>query len=426
MSWLDLAADDPFGLHNLPYGIFVERPVPAAAVPASGWRVGVRVGGRVLDLGGAERSGLLHTGSVMRQPSLNAFLALGRPQWTAVRRRLVELLTDEAHRPAVEPLLVAVDGVELRLPFEVGDYVDFYASQEHATNLGRLLRPGQPPLPPNWKHLPLGYHGRSGTVVVSGTDIVRPCGQYLPAGPAGEQARPAAAGEQAPVFGPSLRLDIEAEVGFVVGVGSEPGQPLSPVDFGGYVFGVVLVNDWSARDLQAWEYTPLGPFAGKSFGTSISPWVVPLDALDAARVAAPVQDPPVLPYLVDDRTGYDITLEVRWNGTPVSRPPFAGLYWTPAQQLAQLTANGARVRTGDLYASGTVSGPVQDQTGSFIELTWGGTRPVTLADGSTRTFLADGDTVTITATAPGPGGSRLGLGEVTGAILPPTRATTAR
>jgi len=397
-GWLGLAHDDPFGVHNLPYGVFVAGCVI---------RVGVRVGDLVLNVSGLESQGLLDAhGTFETADSLNPFLAEGRPLWTAVRSRLVELLTDEAHRKDVEPLLFPLDRVHPQLPVRIGDYVDFYSSEEHATNLGKLFRPGQPPLLPNWKHLPIGYHGRAGTVVVSGTDVVRPSGQRKP---------PDA---DAPVHGPSQRLDIEAEVGFVVGPGSDPGVPLSTKDFADHVFGVVLVNDWSARDIQAWEYQPLGPFLGKSFATSVSPWVVPLDALSAARVVAPPQDPPVLPYLADDRTGYDIRLEVRWNGTLVSRPPFAGLYWTPAQQLAHLTANGAWVNPGDLYASGTVSGARRDQAGSFIELTWGGAEPVRLADGGSRRFLEDGDTVTITATAPGADGRVVGFGEVTGRILP--------
>jgi fumarylacetoacetase len=392
MTWLDLPTGDPFGLHNLPYGACARGLL-------------VRVGSWAFDLTGAEAAGLVDAGGTLQARRLNPFLAGGRPLWTSVRRRLVELLTDPRHRAAVEPLLSPVDQVALELPFDVADYVDFYSSQEHATNLGRLLRPDQAPLLPNWKHLPIGYHGRAGTVVVSGTGIVRPCGQ---------RATP-----DGPVFGPSVRLDIEAEVGFVIGVPSELGAPLSTADLIEHVFGAVLVNDWSARDIQAWEYQPLGPFLGKSFATSVSPWVVPLDALAAAKVAAPAQDPPVRPYLTEaDRYGYDIRLEVRWNGTVVSHPPFAGLYWTPAQQLAHLTVNGASVRTGDLYASGTVSGPARDQVGSFMELTWGGTEPVTLADGSTRDFLADGDTVTIAASAPGPDGSVVGLGEVTGRIRP--------
>jgi fumarylacetoacetase len=261
-------------------------------------------------------------------------------------------------------------------------------------------------LPPNWRHLPIGYHGRAGTVVVSGTDIVRPSGQRRP---------PDA---PSPVFGPSERLDIEAEVGFVIGAASTMGTALSTADLADHVFGVVLLNDWSARDIQAWEYQPLGPFLGKSFATSVSAWVVPLDALAAARVPGPEQSPPVLPYLLEtDRYSYDIRIEVVWDGTVVSRPPFAGMYWTPAQQLAHLTANGASVRPGDLYASGTVSGPARGQVGSLLELTWGGAEPVTLDDGRTRTFLEDGDTVTLTATAPGPAGTVVGFGEVLGRIV---------
>ena len=274
-----------------------------------------------------------------------------------------------------------------------------------ASNVGAMFRPGSPPLPPNWKHLPIAYHGRAGTVVVSGTDIVRPRGQRKEA--------------DGPVFGPSTRLDVEAEVGFVVGVPSALGQPV-PVDrFGAHVFGVVLLNDWSARDIQAWEYQPLGPFLGKSFATSVSAWVTPLEALGAAWVPAPEQDPPVLDYLrQSDRQGLNLRLVVEWNGTEVSRPPFASMYWTPAQQLAHLTVNGASLRTGDLFASGTVSGPTRAETGSFLELTWSGSEPVTLADGTTRAFLADGDTVTIRATAPGRDGAVIALGEVSGTVRP--------
>ncbi|MGC9668156.1 fumarylacetoacetase [Planosporangium sp. 12N6] len=398
-SWLDLPADDPFGVANLPYGAF--DPGDGSS------RLGVRIGDRVLDLAALERAGLVEARGTLQAGTLNPFLSLGRPHWTAVRERLCELLTDDAYRDRVTALVLPLADVAPRLPFEVGDYVDFYSSEEHATNLGRLFRPGSEPLLPNWKHLPIGYHGRAGTVVVSGTDIVRPCGQRK------------APDAPAPTFGPSQRLDIEAEVGFVVGAPSALGTPLSTKDFPEYVFGAVLVNDWSARDLQAWEYQPLGPFLGKSFATSVSAWVVPLDALAAARVPAPEQSPPVLPYLAGDRAGYDIRIEVVWNGTTVSRPPFAGLYWTPAQQLAHMTVNGASVRAGDLYASGTVSGPRRDEVGSFIELTWGGAEPVTLADGRTRTFLEDGDTVTLTATAPGPDGAVIGFGEVVGRILPP-------
>ncbi|MGY1682552.1 fumarylacetoacetase [Geodermatophilus sp. SYSU D01176] len=297
--------------------------------------------------------------------------------------------------------------VTLHLPVEVADYVDFYSSRHHAENLGRMFRPDSEPLTPNWKHLPIGYHGRAGTVQVSGTPVVRPSGQRK------------APTDDAPTFGPSQRLDIEAEVGFVVGVGSDLGTRVPLAAFPEHVFGVCLVNDWSARDLQAWEYVPLGPFLGKSFLTSVSPWVVPLAALEAARVA-PERDVPLLPYLDDTGQpwGLDLALEVRLNGELVSCPPFGLMYWTPAQQLAHMTVNGASLRTGDLFASGTVSGPAKDQRGSFIELSWGGQEPLTLPDGSTRTFLEDGDVVTITATAPGAHGGRIVLGEVTGRIEP--------
>jgi fumarylacetoacetase len=399
VSWLGLAPDDPFGIPNLPYCSF--------GVGSFEWP-GVRVGRHLLNLHGLEADGHLDAyGSFTGgDATLNHFLAQGRQTWTAVRERLTELLTEPRHRADVEPYLFDLtDDVRLNLPFDVPDYVDFYSSEEHATNLGRLFRPGSPPLLPNWKHMPIGYHGRAGSVVVSGTPVRRPSGQR----------RPAADGA-APAFGPSQRLDIEAEVGFVGGW-SEPDVPVRPADFADHVLGFILVNDWSARDIQAWEYQPLGPFLGKAFATSVSPYVVPLDALAAARVPAPPQDPPVLPHLRDDRVAYDIRLEVRWNGTVVSRPPYRTLYWTAAQQLAHVTAGGVVVHAGDLYASGTISGPDRDQTGSFIELTWNGTEPVTLADGTTRTFLEDGDTVTITATAPGPDGSVIGFGDVTGQVV---------
>ncbi|MEV4388015.1 fumarylacetoacetase [Micromonospora sp. NPDC049580] len=396
MTWVTGVDGSPYGVTNLPYGVFSSgggRP-----------RIGVRIGSWVFDLAGAETAELVLAAGALCRPTLNDFLALGRPQWTAVRQRIVELLTDPTHRPAVEPLLVPLADVELLLPFEVADYVDFYSSEHHASNVGQIFRPGQPPLLPNWKHLPIGYHGRAGTVVVSGTPVTRPTGQRASA--------------EGPVTGPSVRLDIEAEVGFVVGVPSPLGARVSVDDFADHVFGVVLVNDWSARDIQAWEYQPLGPFLGKSFATSVSAWVTPLDALADAFVPAPEQDPPVVDYLRDvPHLGLDLRLAVEWNGERVSEPPFASMYWTPAQQLAHLTVNGASLRTGDLYASGTVSGPDRSQVGSFLELTWGGAEPAKVGTES-RTFLADGDTVTITATAPGPDGTTIALGEVTGTVRP--------
>jgi fumarylacetoacetase len=380
----------PFGLDNLPYGVFSVGGGPP--------RVGVRVGDSVIDLAAALGD------EVFAAPSLNPFMAAGPASWAQARARITELVAGDALPDgAVHPL----GDVELTLPFEVADYVDFYASEAHASNLGRLFRPDNPePLLPNWKHLPVGYHGRAGTVVVSGTDIVRPTGQRK--GP----------GDPVPVFGPSVRLDIEAELGFVVGIGSPLGAPVTTADFADRVFGVVLVNDWSARDLQAWEYVPLGPHLGKSFATSVSAWVTPLAALAAARVPLPGQDPPVLEYLREAQDwGLDIDLAVEWNGEVVSRPPYASMYWSPAQMLAHMTVNGASTRTGDLFASGTISGPAKEQRGAFIELTWGGADPI-MVKGETRTFLVDGDTVTITATAPGTAGRRIALGAVTGVIRP--------
>ncbi len=416
MTWLELAADHPYGVHNLPYGVFAYLDKPDEA------RIGVRVGDAVLDLKAVEEAELVDAHDAFAAHTLNAFLALGRPAWTAVRARITELLTGPEHAPAVTPLLVPLTGVELRMPFSVADYVDFYSSEHHATNVGKMFRPDAAPLLPNWKRLPVGYHGRAGTVVVSGTPVTRPCGQRrgdpetkapTPSMPNARDSAPS------PVYGPSTRLDIEAEVGFVVGVPSGLGTAVPAGAFEDHVFGVVLLNDWSARDIQAWEYVPLGPFLGKSFATSISPWVVPLDALAAAKVDPPSQDPVPLPYL-SEQPGYglDLRLTVTWNDTLVAEPPFDQMYWTPAQQLAHLTVNGASLRTGDMYASGTVSGPSKEQRGCFLELTWSGAEPVKLTDGSTRTFLEDGDTVTISGTAPGPDGTVVGLGEVTGKILP--------
>lgn len=389
--------EEGYGVDHLPNGVVLVDGVPHPAV---------RIGDHAFDLAGAERAGLVDAGGAFRDAvDLNPFLAAGPPVWQRVRARVAALLADQP--PGVGPLLHPLATTRTVLPVTVADYVDFYSSEHHAANVGEIFRPGQPPLLPNWKHLPVGYHGRAGTVVVSGTPIVRPCGQRKP---------PDAA---APGYGPSARLDIEAEVGFVVGPPSVLGAPVPVSRFADHVFGVVLVNDWSARDLQAWEYQPLGPFLGKSFATSMAAWVTPLAALDAAWVPVPAQDPPVLDYLREpQRRGLDLALTVRWNGTVVSRPPFATMYWTPAQQLAHLTVNGASLRTGDLYASGTVSGPRRDQVGSFLELTWGGAEPVTLADGSPRSFLADGDTVTIEATAPAVGGGRITLAEVTGTVAP--------
>jgi fumarylacetoacetase len=395
-TWLELPADTGFGISNLPLGVFSTR----GGAP----RHGVAIGDFVLDLAGV--TGL----PVHRTSTLNPFLIAGPGAWRDLREQVTEWLTDARHRAWVGPHLVPRAEVEMHLPVAVADYADFYSSEHHARNVGRLFRPDAEPLTPNWRHLPIGYHGRAGTVEVSGTPVRRPNGQRREAG------------DELPTFGPSRRLDFEAEVGFVVGAPTGLGTPVPLGAFPEHVFGVCLVNDWSARDIQAWEYVPLGPFLGKSFLTSVSPWVVPLAALAAARVPPPPRDTPVLPYL-DDRDhpwGLDLTLEVRLNGELVSCPPFRDLYWSPAQQLAHLTVNGASLRTGDLFASGTVSGPARDQWGSLLELSENGARPVVLADGTTRAFLEDGDVVTISATGPGPDGSRIGFGEVTGRVVPAT------
>ncbi|MEU2724584.1 fumarylacetoacetase [Streptomyces smyrnaeus] len=393
-----------FGPDNLPYGLFSTPDQPGHR------RLGVRFGDDVLDLGAAAAAFGSPHADVLRAPSLSPLLAAGRPVWQEVRSELRDWLTDDAHRATTARHLLPLSDLRLHLPFEVADYVDFYASEHHATNVGRIFRPDGDALTPNWKHLPIGYHGRAGTVVVSGTPVVRPQGQRKPPN------------ESVPVFGPSRRLDIEAEVGFVVGAPSELGSPVGLTGFRDHVFGVTLLNDWSARDLQAWEYVPLGPFLGKSFATSVSPWITPLDALDAARVPPPERDFPLLPYLDDSAEGiepggYDLRITVELNGHVIAEPPFATMYWTAAQQLAHMTVNGASLRTGDLYASGTVSGPEHKQRGSLLELTWGGREPLELPDGE-RAFLEDGDEVTLTAWAPGPGGGRVGLGEVRGRVEP--------
>ena len=397
MSWVPVPDGSGFTLDNLPYGVFT--PLRGGR-PVGEPRVGAAIGEHVLDLAAMWAGTPL--GADLATGSLNRFLRRGPREWAYLRAEVRRMLETDERRRFCERNLHRIDEVTLRLPIEVADYVDFYASEAHAANLGRIFRPETAePLLPNWKHLPVGYHGRAGTVVPSGTPVRRPGGQR-------------AAGD----FGPSLKLDIEAEVGFVVGAPSTLGEPVGTGAFADHVFGVVLVNDWSARDLQRWEYQPLGPFLGKSFATSVSPWVVPLAALEGARVTGPAQHPEPLPYLAEKEPwGLDLQLEIRLNGEVVSRPPYRDTYWSPAQMLAHMTANGASLRTGDLYASGTVSGREADQRGSLIELGWNGETPLRLADGSERAFLQDGDTVTIRATAPGTGGGRIGLGEVSGTVV---------
>ena len=417
---LDLPADSAFGLHNLPYGVF------SAADRAP--RVGVRLGESVVDLAELEAAGVLSAeadGAVFDRPALNAFMALGKPAWDRVRARLQDLLSEEgsgdlrADAALRARAIVPLGEATMHLPAEVGDYTDFYSSRQHATNVGTMFRGPENALMPNWLHLPVGYHGRASSVVVSGTPITRPSGQKRP-----DDDAP-------PVFGPSRLLDIELELGFFVGPGNELGTPISMEDARDQIFGFVLVNDWSARDIQKWEYVPLGPFLGKNFATSISPWVVPTAALDGVRIGGEAQDasagnPEPLPYLrqpeprsLDIELAVEIETEaMRDAGAAphvVSRSNARYLYWSPEQQLVHHTVNGCNARPGDLLASGTISGETPDSYGSLLELTWRGAKPLALPGGEDRTFLADGDAVTLRGVA-GTGDKRIGFGEVTGRI----------
>lgn len=379
--------------------------VVTTAADPSVRRIGWRTDAGVLDLGALSAADAPTLAPYLQVPSLDLLLAAGRRVWEQATAAAMRWEAAGAEPlPAHESLPV--------LGFTVADYVDFYASEQHARNVGRIFRPGEPPLPEAWRHLPIGYHGRAGTVVVSGTPIVRPCGQRRVDGRLG--------------FGPSEKLDLEAELGFVVGAPAPQGRvPLGA--FADHVFGVCVVNDWSARDLQAWEYRPLGPFLGKSFATSVSPWLVPLTLLEGARVAPPPRDPRPLPYLDDTarpslaRGGIDARMRICLSGTEISAPPTGGLYWTGAQQLAHLGVNGAAVRTGDLFASGTVSGTTEREWGSLLEITRDGATALMLADGTARSYLEDGDEVVISAIAAGPDGADgrcLDLGEVRGRIRP--------
>jgi fumarylacetoacetase len=409
-SWVDGADGSGFPAEHLPFGVF--------STGGSRPRVGVRIGDCVLDLARVSADGLVGIDAAgdgaFAARTLNPFLALGPETWRAVRGRVTELVCDPAARARVEPALVPLAAATLRLPIAVADYVDFYSSLEHATNLGRLFRPDAEPLLPNWRHLPVAYHGRAGTVVVSGTPVIRPAGQSR-------------SGDGSIVFGPSTRLDIELELGFVVGVSSAPGRPVPIGEAADHVFGVVLVNDWSARDIQVWEAQPLGPFLGKSFATTMSAWVTPLEALAGCRVDGPVQDPEPLEYLrLTEPWALDVDLEVgllpSGTGTldgpaTISRGSAAGLYWRLPQQIAHLSVNGAHLRTGDLLASGTISGPDHGSEGSLIELTRGGAEPLEIA-GVERTFLEDGDEVVLRGRARPADGVTIELGEAAGRIVP--------
>ena len=412
-TWLPIPPDSDFTIHNLPYGIFT---TPDRLIP----RVGVAIGDQILDLLFAANSGIFNAilpeaalREALAKPCLNDFIRLGRPVWRQVHQVLQAELTNPDSRLCglAQHALTPQAGATMHLPVQIGDYTDFYSSIDHATNVGVMFRDPANALLPNWRHLPVGYHGRASSVVVSGTPIRRPQGQMMPKG------------ATEPVFGHSRRLDFELETAFIVGKDTPLGTSLTPADFDEHVFGMVLFNDWSARDLQQWEYVPLGPFLGKSFGSSMSPWVVTMEALAPFRVAGYVQQPAPMTYLQETSLmpNLDIKLEVALspeNGlkTVISRSNQRFLYWSQAQQLAHHTVNGCNVRVGDLMASGTISGPDRSAWGSLLELSWGGAEPLTLATGETRTFLENGDTVTFRGWT-GAGEHRVGFGEVTGQIV---------
>ena len=410
-SFVEVAQDSHFPIQNLPYGVF-------STAADSRPRVGVAIGDFVLDLAALESDGLLAVASgaarVFDRGTLNAFIALGRSAWTRSRSRIGELLSEDRAELRDNAALraravVPVGDARMHLPVAVGGYTDFYSSKEHATNVGSMFRDPKNALLPNWRHLPVAYNGRASSVVVSGTPIRRPKGQLKPA-----DAEP-------PIFAPTRKLDFELETAFIVGEGNALGEPIAVTDAERHIFGMVLLNDWSARDIQQWEYVPLGPFNSKSFATSISPWIVTLDALEPFRVAGPAQEPPPLPYLAQRGAhAFDIDLQVRFRlagggESTICRTNFKYLYWSMAQQLVHHTVSGCNTRVGDLMASGTISGPTPDSFGSLLELAWNGQKPLAFQGGATRSFLEDGDEVVITGWCQADG-HRVGFGDVRGKI----------
>jgi len=411
-SWIEIPKDSDFPIQNLPFGIFKTTYLSAVA--------GVAIGNYVLDLVYLHEHGFFDglglPSGIFNQKYLNDFMALGKKKTREVRERISELLrhdNDElkSNIGARELALIPMAEVQMLLPVRIPNYTDFYSSEEHATNVGSMFRDPKNALLPNWKHLPVGYHGRASSIVVSGTPIHRPKGQIKPAD------------SDLPVFGPSQKLDFELEMAFITCKDTKLGTSISTRHAEDYIFGFVLFNDWSARDIQQWEYVPLGPFLGKNFGSTISPWIVTMDALEPFRVKGPDQAPSVLPYLdIEGEKNFDVTLEVliqpeKSEATPVSRSNFKYLYWNVNQQLAHHTVNGCNIQVGDLYASGTISGPSPGSFGSMLELSWNGQRPLHLADGSDRRFIEDGDTVIMRGYAE-KNNVRIGFGECKGKILP--------
>jgi len=420
-SWIQVEKNSDFSIQNIPFGIFSVPSTRDGKTKDKSARAATRIGDHVIDLAGLAELGYfdglkIDDFAVFNQSTLNDFIGLGKPIWRAVRDRLSDLFNAENatlrdNKEAKAKILHKIDEVEMLLPVAIGDYTDFYSSIEHATNVGAMFRDPNNALLPNWKHIPVGYHGRSSSIIISGTPIHRPKGQTK----ADEQELPA--------FGPTSRLDFELEIAFITSKQTQLGESISTAEAEEHIFGLVLFNDWSARDIQKWEYVPLGPFLGKSFASSISPWIVTLDSLDPFSVKGPVQKPRVLPYLeYEGEKNYDINLEVfiqpqGQDEFRVTRSNFKYMYWNMYQQLAHQTVNGCNIRVGDMYASGTISGPTPDSYGSMLELAWKGTKPIQLPDGSERKFINDNDTVIMRGYAQ-KDSVRVGFGEVSTKVLP--------
>lgn len=408
-SWVSVPSGSDFPIQNLPYGIFQTADKPA--------RAGVAIGDFIFDLSLAFEAGLLNdcglpAENLFAQSTLNAFIDLGKPVWTKVRNRISSLLANEGSPiEGKTEFLVKQSDARMLMPVHVPDYTDFYSSLEHASNVGKMFRPDQPALLPNWKHMPIGYHGRASSIFISGTDFHRPKGQTK--APTAEK----------PSYGPSKQLDIELEMAFIIGQGNPIGSSISTDEAENHIFGMVLFNDYSARDLQSWEYVPLGPFLGKNFFSSISPWIVTLDALEPFRTEGPVQDVEVLDYLkFSGKKSFDIKLDVYLkpeNGVDnlICHSNHKHLYWNISQQLAHHTVNGCNMRTGDMCASGTISAADENGFGSMLELSWRGNKPIQMADGNSRSFLEDGDSITIKGYCE-KDGLRIGFGQVVNKVLP--------
>lgn len=413
-SWLAVQPQSDFPIQNIPFGVFITKDDIVT--------IGTRIGDYAIDLSALQMLGYLKgielTDDVFLQDNLNDFISSGKKTWRAVRNRIADIFdkanptlqNNAKHKAAV---IFNIDEVEMQLPVYIGDYTDFYSSREHATNVGKMFRDPANALLPNWLHIPVGYHGRSSTVIPSGINVKRPMGQTLPKG------------ETQPVFGPSKRIDFELETAFITTDANLFGESIPVDEAEDHIFGMVLLNDWSARDIQTWEYVPLGPFLAKNFATSISPWVITLDALEPFRTASPKQEPTPLPYLqqTGDKT-FDINLEVylqpeQGKETLICESNFKYLYWTMSQQLAHHTINGCKINAGDLMGSGTISGSTPNSFGSLLELTWAGANPLTLEDGSTRTFIEDYDTITMKGYCQN-NDIRIGFGEVKSMLLPST------